>query len=458
VRSRLAARALLGLGAFAIVAPGEAGPAAQAAPIPAWAGTLDTELAAIASDARRPLASLSVLATRDGRVVYQRHFGRRRIDPANAARDLPANEATLYRVASISKMVATLVVMRLVDEDKLDLDADVGSYLGHALRNPHFPDTPITLRMLLSHTASLRDDAGYFWDESASLRDVLVPGGRLHGSGAMWSAQAKPGAWFHYANLGWGIAGTVVERATGERFDHAARRLVLQPLGMAGGFSPADLPKERWSDIATLYRKRAAGDDRQPWNPQGPWIPQVDDYSREAPAARGSGYVPGSNATVFGPQGGLRATVADLGRVLGMLAGGGELDGRRFLSRRAVDEMLAIQWRHDGRNGDRDYGNRRSRLNAWGLGLQRFLDASGPAAGDRLVEGGGFPAVGHLGDAYGLTGVVALDPASGNGMVVLVGGTGFDPDTDPGAYSSLARYEERILTALHRRAILGKPD
>ena len=54
--------------------------------------------------------------------------------------------------------------------------------------------------------------------------------------------------------------------------------------------------------------------------------------------------------------------------------------------------------------------------------------------------------------------MVALDPASGNGMVVLVGGTGFDPDTDPGTYSSLARYEERILTALHRRAILGKPD
>src|SRR5437868_6197608 len=61
------------------------------------------------------------------------------------------------RVASISKMVATIGVMKLVEQGKLDLNADVSGYLGWPLRNPSFPDRPITLGMLLSHTASVRE-------------------------------------------------------------------------------------------------------------------------------------------------------------------------------------------------------------------------------------------------------------------------------------------------------------
>ena len=83
---------------------------------------------------------------------------------------------------------------------------------------------------------------------------------------------------------------------------------------------------------------------------------------------------------------------------------------------------------------------------------------SGPAFGDRLVDGGEFTAVGHLGDAYGLSAAFVFDRAQKNGMIFLAGGTGFDPKDDPGLFSSHARHEERILTALHRRAILGKLD
>jgi CubicO group peptidase (beta-lactamase class C family) len=446
--------ALLGLSALAIVGSG-----GGAAPRTRAEALLDEELGAIAQDAAHPLASLSVLALRGGRVVYERHFGRRFIDPADRARDLAADGNTLYRVASVSKMVVAIAVLRLVDEGKLALDTDVGEYLGYPVRNPHFPDAAITLRMLLTHTSSLRDDGGYNFPQRLDLRDVLTPGGGAHGKGEMWSAHAAPGRWFQYCNLGWGVIGTVVEKATGERFERAARRLVLEPLGMRGGFDPAALPKERVADVATLYRKRAAGDDDQPWNPGGPWIPQVDDYSRAAPVSRAdAAYVPGTNATLFGPQGGLRASAADLGRVLRMLANGGALDGRRVLSAAAVAEMTRPQWRREGLNGEADYGVRGERFQAWGLGAQLFTDRSGAGRGDRLVQHGGFTAVGHLGDAYGLTAVAAVDPASGDGLVMLIGGSGFDPDTYPGAYSSLARHEERILTALHRRAILQRAD
>jgi len=169
-------------------------------------------------------------------------------------------------------------------------------------------------------------------------------------------------------------------------------------------------------------------------------------------------YEIGSNGTLFGPQGGLRASAADLGRVMRMLMNSGELDGRRILRKETVDEMLARQWPREGASGQSEYGSHSGRFNAWGLGNQQFLDVSGPDFGDRLVEGGGFTASGHLGDAYGLFATFAFDRATKNGFVFLVGGTGFDPETERGAWSAASRFEERIATALYRRAIQANPD
>jgi CubicO group peptidase (beta-lactamase class C family) len=65
------------------------------------------------------------------------------------------------RIASISKLVTTIAVMRLVEQGKLNLDADVSDQLGYRFRNPAFPDAPITLRLLLSHRSSLTDRVDY---------------------------------------------------------------------------------------------------------------------------------------------------------------------------------------------------------------------------------------------------------------------------------------------------------
>ncbi|MEO7742086.1 MAG: serine hydrolase domain-containing protein [Usitatibacter sp.] len=449
------AHALLGLGAFAV--GGHAG--GPAAP-EAWQARLDSELAAIQADPAHPLASLAVLAIRDGKVVYQRQFGHRWIDNSDPARSKAADEKTLYRIASISKLVTTIGVLRLVEDGVLDLDRDIGEYLGYAVRNPHFPAVPITLRMLLSHTSSLRDDAGYFWTEGNRIEDVIGP---KNGVGVefskAWSSQAAPGTWFQYANLPWGVVGTVMEKATGERFDRLMKRLVLDPLGIRGGYHVAHLPPDEVAAIATLYRKRGT-DDAAPWDPKGPWLPQVDDFSKSPPQPRtGPKYVIGSNATLFGPHGNLHVSVADLGRVMRMLMDRGTLDGRRILEAASVEAMLARQWRSDGgRNGLAAYGASRQRFNAWGLGNQHFLDVSGPGFGDRLVEGGGFAGVGHLGDAYGLTAAFVFDPASREGLIYVTGGPGFNPETARGAWSGFFRHEEQILTALHRRAIQRKAD
>jgi N-acetyl-anhydromuramyl-L-alanine amidase AmpD len=424
--------------------------------LPSPSSMLDAELSAIAFDPQHRLASLAVLAIRNGQVVYRSQFGDRFIDNARPANNKAATEETLYRVASISKLVVTLGLMRLAEDGKVSLDADVSDYLGYRLRNPHFPDAPITLRMLLSHTSSLRDDAFYFWPAKHALKDVLLPGETLHGKGEMWAANAAPGAYFSYANLNWGVIATVMERATNERFDRLMKRLILDPMGLRGGFNPAEFGAAELANAATLYCKCTEVGGKDVWNPSGPWMPQVDDYSTQAPVARTDAtYEIGSNGTVFGPQGNLRISVADLGKVMRMLMNKGEHEGKQLLKTETVDAIFAPQWRYDGRgvNGDNSYGNQTGMFSAWGLGAQIFLDIGGAGYGDRLVEGGGFSGVGHLGDAYGLTGAFVFDPVARNGMIFLAGGTAFDPETYRGKYSALRRHEELVLTALYKRAI-----
>jgi len=415
---------------------------------------LDSAIEAIANDSQHPLASLSVLAIKNGEVVYTRQTGHRYIDPVDPAYSKPANTRTLYRVASISKLVTALGVMKLVEDGKLDLDADVSVWLGYALRNPHFPDAVITLRLLMSHTSSLRDAAGYNFTYTLPLREVLLPGGAQYGVGAAWAADHGPG-YFSYVNLNWGVIGTIMERATGERFDRLMQRLILAPLGMHGGFDPTEFSSEDLANLATLYRKRIEVDGKEVWRPAGPWVAQTDDYSGAAPAPRaGADYVIGTNGTVFGPQGSLRASAEDLGKIMLMLMQRGRYGERLILQPASIATMFAPQWRIDGSGGNGE--NYRGFFNAWGLGIQHVLDISGAGWGDRQVADGSFAGKGHTGDAWGLTSAFTLDFAQKDGMIFLVGGPGFDPETRRGLYSGKYRYEELILDALYRHALRTK--
>ena len=426
---------------------------------------LDAELSAIVSNATHPLASLSVLAMKDGKVVYHRQFGHRTINTANAANNRPANANTMYRIASISKLVVTLGVMKLVEDGKLALDTDISETLGFKLRNPYFPDDAITLRMLLNHTSSLRDDGGYYWEAKlrVGFKDVLVPGSKLYGDGKMWAKNARPGVYFQYANLPWGVVGMMMERATGERFDRLMNRLIFNPMNLKGGFHPADFSKDDLSNVATLYRKRTGDDGKEIWNPAGPWIAQVDDYLAAPPTPRAlTDYVIGTNGSLFGPMGNCRLTAEGLSKIMLMLMNGGVHEGRQILKTGSVEQMLSVQWRHDGMglngnsNGEVGFGTHRDFMNVWGLGVHHFLDISGPGRGDRLVDGGGFNASGHLGDAWGLTSAMVFDRKTKNGLIFLTGGPGFDPETYTGKYSAFYRHEEQILTALYKRAIVGE--
>lgn len=413
----------------------------------------DQALRAVVDDPAQGLASLSVLAIRAGQVVYQQQFGRRYISGSDPAQDLPANAHTLFRIASVSKMVAAIGAMVLVEQGKLDLDADISRYLGITIRNPDFPDVAITSRMLLSHTSSLRDDAEYNFPITVSMQSLLVPGAAHYGAGAQWAKKRDgedraPGQFFYYVNLNWGVLGSVMEAASGQRFDHFMRDTVLRPLHIAGGYNPEELTAEELANLAVLYRKRTA----EVWNAAGPWVAQVDDYHAQAPVKKAGldKYVPGSNASLFSPQGGLRISVSGLSRLMRMLMNQGELDGVRILRPASIKTLLSEQWRYDAarKNGD----NYQGQFLSWGLGFQRFTDVSAPHYGDRLVSGlPRFTGVGHLGEAYGLNSGFVFDPKTRNGMIYAIGGVSADSETTPGEYSSLSPWEGKVLSALHKR-------
>lgn len=415
---------------------------------------LDAALRALLDDPQRPLASLAVAVLRQGRVVHQAHLGRRHIDAHDATLDLPVTADTLFRIASVSKLVVALGVMRMVESGQLDLDADISAALGFELRHPRHPSEPISLRLLLSHRAGLSDAGGAYLSAGQTLASRLLPGGAHHGDGACWGTQA-PGKFFEYCNLAYGVIASVMERASGERFDLLMQRLVLRPLAMAGGFEASSFGAAEIAQVATLYRKSA---DERHWDSAGPWIAQTDALRgrRPAPPAGIEAYVLGSNGSLLGPQGRLRTRVQDLASVATMLLAEGQHRGKTFLQPASVRQLFSEQWRFDAaaRNGDSLGGL----FQAWGLGVQHFIDRRDPTGaprGDRLIEPGGQQAWGHLGFAYGLLAGLLVDPASGNGIVYAIGGTGADPARNPGRYSSFPIWEERLQALLWTHARAG---
>lgn len=414
---------------------------------------LDRALEALIHHPLHPVVAVAALAVRDGRVVYSRQFGSRHLGDTPGQEPWPVTPRTLYRVASITKLVVTLGVMRLVEQGRLDLDRDVGDWLGWPLRHPRHAGVPITMRLLLTHRSAMSDGGErYFFGADTALRDVLDPKGRLFADGVNWRLDKSPGDWFEYVNLNFGVVATVMEAATGQRFDRLMQDLVLGPLGLEGGFDPSAMPREQQRQIAAQYRKRRRQGPADVWDPQGPWVVQADDYrAQPAPPVPGlDRYVPGQNGTLFGPQGRLRLSLRDLGVLLQMLLDSGLHRGVPFLQPSSVQRLSEEHWRAlPGRPVAADVHH--DWAMAWGLGVQRFTDQGRPARGDRLSAG--FTGWGHLGEAYGFLGTFALDPVGRRGFVTLSTGSAVPESAAPGAWSAMPRWQELAADAAVRLAL-----
>ena len=329
------------------------------------------------------------------------------------------------RIASITKLVVALGTMRMVEAGQLDLDRDVSDYLGYRLRNPAFPDRPITLRLLLSHRASLKDDIEYW---SIPLGTTLEQA--LADPVAFDPAHA-PGSHFRYANLGFQVVASAMERASGERFDRLMDGLVLRPLGLDACFN--------WTTCSDAAVARAVVLTQ----PDGTVL--RDDLGGRRPdcpvlAPSGcdlSSYRIGSNGALFSPQGGLRISVRDLATVGRLLLN----DGRPLLRAGSLAALTAPQWTFDGSNGETDGGF----YCAYGLAVQ-ILPTATPSCRDNLF-GGRRTMVGHAGDAYGLRSGLWVDRERGVGIAFFATGNGEDPSRGRSAYRAI---EERLAARLAR--------
>jgi CubicO group peptidase (beta-lactamase class C family) len=326
------------------------------------------------------------------------------------------------RIASITKLHVALGVMRLVEQGKLDLDADVSDRLGWTLRNPAFPDRPITLRLILSHRSSLRDGISYALPLDTTLRQAVA-------APEAWDLEHPPGTYFRYSNLGFPVVASVMEAATGERFDWLMDALVLKPLGLAACFNWTTCSDAAIGRAVVLYAPDGAvlRDDLKGARPACPVVPGADGSCDLA------AYALGSNGAVFSPQGGLRISVRDLARVGAMLLRRGRLpDGSRFLSEASLAEMERLHWRFDGSNGDTE-------LDFYcGYGLAVQVLAQCAPKDDPF--GDGKPRLGHAGDAYGVRSGLWIDGARGTGIAYFAAGLGDDPPRGRSAYRAIEEW------------------
>jgi len=350
---------------------------------------------------------------------------------ADISRSRPVTDSTLYRIASISKTVAATALMQLYDQGKFALDQDVNPALGFTLRNPYYPNDPITYRMLLSHTSGIQDGTGYndFLAATSSqnippISSVLVQNG-VHYTSNMWQNR-KPGTYFAYTNMGFGVIGTLVERLSNQRFDRYCSDNIFKPLGIEASFNVHDL--RNINNLAVLYRTSGTQ-----------WVPQLDNYQGNPPPARDlSSYVIGSNGSLFGPQGNLRISAKDLAVFMIARANNGIVNGVRILSDSTARRMNEPMWTFNGLNGDNYYGLFRR----WGLGTHLTTNT---AMGDIVFPGRSM--AGHPGEAYGLISDAYLDLNTSVGVVFVTNGK--EGAYSFGTQSAFYDVEEAVFTAAY---------
>ena len=298
-------------------------------------------------------------------------FGRARLKP-----DIPVTENTCFRIASVSKLIMSFGALSLCESGLLDLDADISGVLGYPVRHPGYPDTPVTMRMLLTHTASLTDDGPYAargMDKNTTLRSLLEDPG-------CW-LKSRPGEAFHYSNFGAGAAGCVMEKAVGIPLDDIMQSRVFAPLGIRASYDPRRIQPA--DDLADGYGVRGI-------------LPPKKKYDAAFLAARPK--------EAFDPErdyyitaGRMITDSPGMGRLLRLLA---SKDGMGVLAPASIALL---------RSDQSGLGS----IHPIGRGLNAaFL----PGVFD------GFAPVGHQGVAYGMCSELFADPERDCGVGVMING------------------------------------
>jgi len=240
------------------------------------------------------------------------------------------NDESVFQVGSISKPFTATIIMQLVDEGKIELDAPVRRYLKDFRVLRHDVSRKVTIRQLLSHTSGIDGD---FFEDSGRGDDATE---KLLKMATMLPSLFEPGEMMSYCNIGYAALGRVIEVITGDSYDAAIRRRLFEPLGMERAFT---LPED------SLKHRSAIGHVPGS-NKKSGW--QVANQSYLAFGQKAAGSTPSMTASEL-----LRFASMHMNKGLNR-------EGDKVLSRKSVQNMQRGQislLKHAGRN-----------VRQWGLG------------------------------------------------------------------------------------------
>ncbi|MCD2423710.1 beta-lactamase family protein [Niabella pedocola] len=311
---------------------------------------------------------LSVAVVKDNKIIYNKSFGYK-----NSNDKTIIQNTDIFRIASISKSFTATSLMQLVEAGKLSLDDEVSKLTGFKVNNPKYPDVPITLRMILSHTSSINDKNGYF-----SL-DAINPG--KNPNWAQCYNDYKPGEGYQYCNLNFNLAGSILEKFSGEQFDQYVKNHILNPLNLYGGYNVDSLDRNR---LVPLYE---FNDSTK--------IFEAAPAAYASPKAKLANYTRGYNTPVFSPTGGMKISALDLAKYMMMHMNYGSSNGVQIISEASSRTMQTKL------SDKENYG-----LALWST--------------NQLIDG--ITMTGHTGSAYGLYSIMFFQPEQKFGFVAITNG------------------------------------
>ena len=300
------------------------------------------------------VAGATVAVVKDGRLVFAKGYGYADLE---RRRPVLADE-TLFFPGSAGKLFTWTAVMQLVEEGKLDLGADINTYLDFEI-----PDTysrPITMADLMTHTAGFEEQ---FAAQLAEGRQNILPL-REFLLRYMPARVYPPGEYFAYSNYGTALAGYIVQRVSGEPYEQYVTDHILKPLEMEHSAATQPPPANLAAELSQGYHYRDGAYDAKDFE----WV---------------------SNA----PSAPVHATATDMAKFMMAHLHNGEYDGRRILKRSTAIEMHSRQFTQDPRLPGTAYGFLNSQMNGRHLLL-------------------------HDGESARFSSLVALLPEEGTGLFV----------------------------------------
>ena len=321
---------------------------------------------------------MGIAVFHDGDIIYTDSFGL-----ADTERELPCTKNTRFRAASVSKLISTLLVMRLCDDQLLTLD----SILDDAVGLPYSTASgKVKLRHLLTHTAGITDTYLYEWGMTERYAVDYILKNSLTGT--------EPGTFYNYTNFGAGTMGAIIEHITGIFFHDYAEKVLFDPLGMDAGYV-IDLIEDKES-CAVIYDH-----DGEVFN--------VPEWSRDREYYESFGL----GNSYLQAQCELLITPSDLARLGTALAGDGtvkECGGKRIVSEKAIEQM------HDVYIDTENFG--------MGLNVRKY--------DGNLVKGRTL--WGHPGNALGAITGMFYDRSDRTGIVIMTNHCNYGINDENGMY------------------------